>query len=157
MSNYQKGTLLGEKRSQAHVLSLWIFYIVHFADDAVYAPPYVLSITELTEAVVCLSAWHCHDESGRGGFADFDDDALRKAVPPELAQLIKQGVLHEVLRAVLFQENRQAALPGRSSRVMRTRRSSRRAFGDDDDVTVLDPHAGALCLQVLLVWNRPSR
>ena len=106
-------------------------------------------ITELTEAVVCLSAWHCYDmASGRGGFADFDDDALRKAVPPELAQLIKQGVLHCGFGLCYSKKIAEKLYP--FDRAMDADAAFLKACLDDADVKVCSIRdAGALCVQVL--------
>ena len=111
-------------------------------------------ITELTEAVVCLGAWHCYDtESGRGGFADFDDDALRKTVPPELAQLIKQGVLHCGFGLCYSKRIAEKLYP--FDRAMDADAAFLKACLDDDDVNVCSVRdAGALCLQVLPGLNR---
>ena len=141
-----EGTSLGEKRRIACEESRFAT-LVHFNDDAVYAPSYVSMITELTEAVVCLSAWHCYDTaSGRGGFADFDDDALRKAVPPELAQLIKQGVLHGGSGLCYSKRIAEKLYP--FDRAMDADAAFLKACLDDDDVNVCSVRdAGALALQ----------
>ncbi|CAH0366333.1 unnamed protein product [Pelagomonas calceolata] len=143
-----EGTSLGEKRRIACEESRFAT-LVHFSDDAVYAPSYVSMITELAEAVVCLGAWHCYDTaSGRGGFADFDDDALRKTVPPELAQLIKQGVLHGGFGLCYAKKVAERLYP--FDRAMDADAAFLKACLDDDDVNVCSVRdAGALCLQVL--------
>jgi len=143
-----EGTSLGEKRRVACEESRFAT-LVHFSDDAVYAPFYVSMITELTEAVVCLSAWHCYDtESGRGGFADFDDDALRETVPPELAQLVKQGVLHGSFGLCYAKRVAERLYP--FDRAMDADAAFLKACLDDDEVNVCSVRdAGALCLQVL--------
>jgi hypothetical protein len=148
-----EGTSLGEKRRIACEESRFAT-LVHFNDDAVYAPSYVSMITELTETVVCLSAWHCYDtESGRGGFADFDDDALRKAVPPELAQLVKQGVLHCGFGLCYSKKIAEKLYP--FDRAMDADAAFLKACLDDDEVNVCSVRdAGALALQVLPGLNR---
>ena len=147
------GTSLGEKRRIACEESRFAT-LVHFSDDAVYAPSYVSMITELTEAVVCLGAWHCYDtENGRGGYADFDDDALRKTVPPELAQLIKQGVLHGGFGLCYAKKIAGRLYP--FDRAMDADAAFLKACFDDDEVKVCSVRdAGALCLQVLPGLNR---
>ena len=143
-----EGTSLGEKRRIACEESRFAT-LVHFSDDAVYAPSYVSTITELTEAVVCLGAWHCYDtESGRGGYADFDDDALRKAAPPELAQLIKQGVLHGGFGLCYSKRVAERLYP--FDRATDADAAFLKACLDDDEVNVCSIRdAGALCLQIL--------
>ena len=111
-------------------------------------------ITELTEAVVCSKcvALLRYGERPRR-FCSFDDDALRKAVPPELAQLIKQGVLHCGFGLCYSKRIAEKLYP--FDRAMDADAAFLKACLDDDEVKVCSVRdAGALCLQVLPGLNR---
>ena len=141
------GTSLGEKRRVA-CTEAQFSTLVHFSCDAVYAPDYVQWLTEAAADVVCLGAWHAWDtQSGRGGYAQFEDRVLRAAVA-DRAQLLKQGAIHGGFGLCYARKVAERLFP--FERGLDADAAFLKACLDAEDVTVCSIRdAGALALQVL--------